>query len=100
MVGRLAEFETLFADRLVAVEREPLRLRLTFDVDDTQEPAVRDLFAREQQCCAFFSVNFVRLGGRLLGDVGVPAEAGPTLDGMQALAERAAPHAAAAKAGR
>jgi hypothetical protein len=99
MAGRLAEFEALFANRLLAVERAPLLLRLVFDVDDAQERAVRDLFAREQQCCAFYSLAYVRQGGRLVVEISVPAQAGPTLDGLQALAARSGAHAPAA-AGR
>jgi hypothetical protein len=52
---------------------------------------VRELLVREQQCCAFLAFTITPTGGRLVADLRVPAEAAPTLDGMAALAELAAP---------
>jgi hypothetical protein len=91
MVERLTEFESLFAQGLTRVEREPLRLRLTFDADAAREAAIRDLFAREQQCCGFLGFAFERIRSGLGVEVTAPEEARATLDGMQALAERNAP---------
>jgi hypothetical protein len=94
MPGRLTEFDELFARHLVGVERELRRLRLLFDGDGAVEAGVPDLFAREQQCCAFISLTYTRRDAHLVVDVGVPAEAGPMLDGLQAIAERSRPRAA------
>ena len=91
MVDRLTEFETLFARDLTGVAREPLLLRLVFDADAGREVQIRELFARAQECCAFLSYGFQRTGGGLVAEITAPPEAAPTLDGMQALAERNAP---------
>jgi hypothetical protein len=99
MPERLTEFEELFARYLVGLEREPHRLRLLFDGDGAVEAGAPDLFAREQQCCAFISLTYTRRDARLVVDVGVPAEAGPMLDGLQAIAERSRPRAASGDQG-
>jgi hypothetical protein len=91
MVRRLTELEGLFAEGLTGVERAPLRLRLTFDADADREAVIRDLLAREQRCCAFLGFSFERAAAGLVVEVTAPQDAGPTLDGMQALAERNAP---------
>ncbi|WP_051712765.1 hypothetical protein [Spirillospora albida] len=91
MARRLTEFASLFAAGLTGVEREPSRLRLLFAADAERESVIRDLFAREEQCCAFLSFAYQRTGTGLVVEVTAPEEAGPTLDGMQRLAERNAP---------
>lgn len=91
MVERLTEFEGLFAESLIGVEREPLRLWLTFDADTDRESEIRDLFAREEQCCAFLAFVYGRTEAGLVVEVTAPEEAGPTINGMQTLAERNAP---------
>lgn len=52
---------------------------------------IEDLFAQEQQCCAFRGFTFERTGAALVVEVTAPAEAGPAPDVMQTLAERNAP---------
>jgi hypothetical protein len=91
MVKRLTEFQALFTEALTKVEREPLRLRLAFDADAEREGVIRGLFAQEEQCCAFLAFSCTRTEAGLVVEVTAPAEAGPTLDGMQTLAERNAP---------
>lgn len=91
MVERLTEFEGLFAEGLTGVEREPLRLRLTFAAGTARESVIRDLFAAEEQCCAFLGFAFERTGESLVVEITAPEAAGPTLDGLQRLAERNAP---------
>ncbi|QXJ25055.1 hypothetical protein AGRA3207_006492 [Actinomadura graeca] len=91
MVERLTRFESLFAEALTAVERKALSLRLTFDADAEKEAAIRDLFALEQQCCAFLTLTCTRTAAGLIVDVTVPRDAEPTLDGIQTLAGRNAP---------
>ncbi|WP_344831867.1 hypothetical protein [Actinocorallia longicatena] len=96
MVDRLMDFEALFAEHLTILEREPLLLRLTFAVDDSQEEKVRELFAAEQQCCAFLTFTYDRTGDGLVVSIAAPEEAAPTLDGFQTLAERNTPPAVVA----
>lgn len=97
MVDRLTEFESLFAESLAGMEREPLLLRLTFAVDAGQDAGVRELFAAEQQCCAFLVFTFDRTEAGLVVSIAAPEAAGPTLDGFQTLAERTAPAATVAQ---
>jgi hypothetical protein len=86
LVDRLTAFETLFAANLTGMEREPLELRLGFAVD--AETQVRELFAAEQQCCAFLAFAFERTEAGPVVSITAPADAGPTLDMFQTLAER------------
>jgi hypothetical protein len=88
--GRLQEFHDLFAAHLRALERSPARLRLVLDATDGVEAATRDLLAREASCCPFFTFAVGHAAGGLVVDVGVPAEADPTLDGLAWLARTAA----------
>jgi len=91
---RLREFHELFASQLRTVQREPTRLRLVLDADDTVEVATRDLLAREQRCCAFFTFDLARSGATLTVDVRVPPSAARTLDGLAWLAGIAKPQVA------
>ncbi len=100
MSERLDEFHALFAGHLLALRRQPRRLTLTLSAPDGPagvEAATRDLVARERQCCSFLSFTVNRSGAELLVDVEAPANAEPTLDAMQELAGRAAPHATRAR---
>lgn len=84
---RIAEFDRLFADALVAVER-PALVRARLVLDPGAEPALRELAARERGCCSFFTFTFDHdAAGRLLMDVAVPEARVAVLD---ALADRAA----------
>ncbi|HUH08504.1 MAG TPA: hypothetical protein VML96_11965 [Egibacteraceae bacterium] len=87
--GRLADFRDLFANHLTAIDRDPLELRLTLTVNESQQASARDLFAQEQQCCSFFSFAFERTEDALLVRIGVPADAAPTLDDFEQLASGA-----------
>jgi hypothetical protein len=87
MTGRLTDFEALFAESLTGIEREPLLLRLTFDAG-ADESRARELFEAEQQCCAFLTFTYERDQAGLVVSIAAPPEAGPTLDGFQALAAR------------
>jgi hypothetical protein len=83
---RLAEFDELFATGLRGQERlskTALRWRLRPGAEST----ARDLTAREQQCCSFFSFTIVRDDDVVQLDVRVPPAHVPVLD---ALAQRAA----------
>jgi hypothetical protein len=92
--GRLDEFRQGVFAHLRRMERpEPTQLRLLLATG--ADPAtVRELLVREQGCCAFMSFTITASDGELVADLRVPAEAGPALDGLVALAELAAPHLA------
>jgi hypothetical protein len=92
--GRLGEWHELLATHLRGIDRPaPRKLRLVLAAG-ADLASVRDLVAREQECCAFMAFTVTPGDGELLVDVEVPAEATPTLDGLARLAERAAPAAA------
>ena len=89
--GRLDDFRHGVFTHLVGMERpEPTRLRLIL-AGETDPETVQELLVREQGCCAFMSFTLTPGDGRLVADLEVPAEAGPALDGLVALAEPAAP---------
>lgn len=76
---REAEFDTLFATALRAVERpERGRLRLTFD-GGTE---IEDLIARESSCCSFFDFELTATEDGVVLDVRVPAARVAVLDGI------------------
>lgn len=64
---RLAE-KRVFAAALLARERTVEGFRFRFRDDEGIESWVRDLAAREQACCAFFSFTVTRVGGEVLLD--------------------------------
>jgi hypothetical protein len=93
--GRLEDFRKGVFGHLVGMERpEPARLRLLLDAE-ADPGAVRELLVREQGCCAFLSFTLTSDDKQLVADLQVPAEAGPALDGLVALAQLAAPPARA-----
>lgn len=65
---RLAEYQKVFAEALLAQERTVEGFRFRFRADDGIESWVRDLAAREQACCAFFTFTVTRVGGEVLLD--------------------------------
>jgi hypothetical protein len=57
---RLAEFQDLFAAAVRGVESvADTRLRLYLTGPDGVEATVRDLAARETQCCSFFTFTII-----------------------------------------
>ena len=86
---RLAEFEGLFADHLVATTWAGHRLRLTLTGSAGLRERVLDLTARETACCSFFDFGVSGLDEELTLEVGVPSAQQPVLAGLAALAERA-----------
>jgi hypothetical protein len=53
---RVAEFDALFADHVVTVGRDaPTQVTLLLHGDRDLEGRVRDLAARETDCCSFFT---------------------------------------------
>ncbi|MGP4087142.1 hypothetical protein [Streptomyces sp. KR55] len=88
---RVAEFDALFAERLTEVYRPGrLRLDLVLEGGSGVEETVRDLVARESDCCSFFSfTTSADTGGIRLG-VEVDSAHEATLDAVQARAAQAA----------
>jgi hypothetical protein len=90
LAGRLEDFRRGVFARLRGMERpEPTRLRLLLAAGADPE-AVRELLAREQECCAFLAFTITPQDRQLLVDLHVPAEAAAALDGIASLAGPAA----------
>lgn len=80
---RVAEFDTLFAERLTDVARpDRLRLSLVLADGDGVEEAVRDLVARESGCCSFFTFTVSPGPGLIRLDVVVDGAHEAVLDGL------------------
>ena len=88
---RAAEFDTLFAGYLKAIDRRtPTRLRLELDI--AAAATARDLAARESACCSFFTFDFMPgTAATVWMQIDVPPAHVDVLDGLSA-------HAAAASA--
>ncbi len=54
---RLAEFDTLFAEAVVSVEREGDTTRLRLSGAEGLRDRVLDLTRRESRCCSFFDFS-------------------------------------------
>jgi hypothetical protein len=81
---RLAEFDTLFAESVRAVEhRTPTHARLHLAGPAS---AVRDLAARESECCSFFTFTVSQAEDEVILDIEVPARYS---DVLASLVERA-----------
>lgn len=94
---RMAEFEAFFADAVRSVDRlDDRHVRMQLTGEPGLEALVRDLIAREKDCCGFFNFAVTRVhspvGEAVTLDVEVPAG---YLDVLDALAQ-----ATAASAGR
>jgi len=74
--------------------RDPRRLQLVLDPADGLEPRVRDLLAREHECCPFADIVIRPHSNGLTVEIGVPEGAEGVLDGFAFIAETAAPGAA------
>ena len=78
-------FRALFARSLLHIERlDALSARIVFDA--TYKSETRDLFAREQCCCAFFDFTVALVDRTVVVDVRVPADADVALDYLLSLA--------------
>ncbi|MCP2323267.1 hypothetical protein HDA40_001774 [Hamadaea flava] len=86
---RLAEFDALFAASVRGGERlSQLRLRVDLSGAPDLEASVRDLVARESQCCGFFTFTVTARGAeRVQLDIGVPAGQVEVLDALQRRAD-------------
>lgn len=84
---RVAEFDDLFGSALRKIERrDQALLVLTFDGDAGVEATVRDLIAREAQCCSFFTFAVTTGSRGCRVEVGVPDTHLDVLDGLAARA--------------
>jgi hypothetical protein len=91
---RLDEFFELFGHHLLRATRpEGRRARLVLRAAGGVEAAARDVLAREQECCAFFTFDVQRVGETLVIDATVPDGAEPALEELTSIARRAAPRA-------
>lgn len=71
---RLAEFDDLFATAVRSVEvLGPTHARMRMTGPAGLEARVRDLTARETECCSFFTFTITPDGDTLLLDIEVPA---------------------------
>jgi hypothetical protein len=88
---RRAEFDDLFSHHLLSVTQpEATRARLLLRAGEGIEAAVRDLLAREQLCCAFFTFHVERVGDALVVEASVPSGAEAALEELTSIARRAA----------
>jgi hypothetical protein len=69
---RVAEYGRLFAAALIGRERTAAGVGFRFRADPGVEGWVRDLAAREQACCAFFTFTISRDGHEVRWDASVP----------------------------
>lgn len=81
---RLAEFDDLFATTVRRVDRPaPRHLRLTLSGPPDLAHRVRDLAARESECCAFFAFTLTGpAAGPVFLDIEVPERQVEVLDAL------------------
>jgi hypothetical protein len=86
---RRAEFDALFAAARGAERISAVRLRVTLDGDAAFADSVRDLAARETECCSFFTFAVSRPAPDLVVlDIEVPDAHVGVLDALAAVAVR------------
>lgn len=86
---RLAEFDELFARHTRAAYRvRDGHLRLTLTGPPDLADSVRDLAARESECCSFFTFTTMRAGDRVILDIEVPDAYTGVLDALAARSRR------------
>jgi hypothetical protein len=85
---RVAEFDALFAERLVRVERlGPGQARIELQSGEDTVALARDLTERETSCCSFFSFSVSGADDSTTIEVGVPASRADVLEALVARAE-------------
>ncbi len=83
---RLAEFDDLFRESVVAVERDGLKSRLTLRGSAGLRDRVVDLTDRESECCSFFEFSVDGDDDGITLGIAVPAA---RTDILEALSDRA-----------
>jgi hypothetical protein len=84
---RLAEFDDLFREHVVAVDRQGLTARLTLSGGAGLLERVADLTAREASCCSFFEFSAEGDDDGLVLTVGVPPLRAEILEALSSRAE-------------
>jgi hypothetical protein len=82
---RLSEFDELFATALLGQERTTGQ-RLRWRLDTATEATVRDLTARESECCSFFTFTITVDTAWVTVDVEVPPDHVDVVDALEARA--------------
>ncbi len=84
---RQAEFAALCTSALGHHDRiGPCNLRLTLAGDADLAGTVRDLAARETECCSFFTFTVTETADSVILDIEVPTAQTAVLDGLSELA--------------
>jgi hypothetical protein len=83
---RLAEFDDLFRESVVEVDRDGLSTRLTLEGSAGLLDRVTDLTARESECCSFFDFSLEGDDGGLVLGIAVPSNRVEILDALSARA--------------
>ncbi|GAB3924706.1 hypothetical protein GCM10029976_016860 [Kribbella albertanoniae] len=78
---RVAEFDQLFADHLVAADRIDAQI-LDLVLGAESHDSVVDLIARESGCCSFFTFTLTESTGRINLRIEVPPTQTAVLDGL------------------
>lgn len=83
--GRIDSLQALVGDRLVRIEREPDRLRITIDraADADLEHDVLAWAEAEKGCCAFLGFAVEARPQTVALEIAAPPDAGPTLDAIE-----------------
>jgi hypothetical protein len=84
---RLAEFDDVFRTSVRSVERGDGLVRLRMPYSGDLRDHVRDLTARESECCSFFEFAVSEEDDELVLEVRVPPERLAVLDGLAARAQ-------------
>lgn len=85
---RVAEFDALFAKRLVRVERQSsTHARIELQSGDETVALAQDLTERETACCSFFSFTVNGTDDATTIDVGVPDSRAEVLEALVTRAE-------------
>ncbi|WP_445183334.1 hypothetical protein ACTXG6_33115 [Pseudonocardia sp. Cha107L01] len=82
---RVAELEALFATASRIERVGDRHLRVSFPGDHGLDSQVRELTARESECCSFFDFTVSARPGQVVLDVRVPAVRVDVLDGLAQL---------------
>ena len=92
LVGRVSDFEDLFARHLVDWHREPTQVRLTLAVAPSAEETESALLAAERQCCSFLTFTTARQGENLVVRIASADGVDTTLDGFSEVAQHVMAH--------
>ena len=86
---RVDEIRRLLAHSLTGVDHRERVLSLRFRPDDAVERDVRDLAARERECCGFLDLQVSRTAAAVILSIGAPVGAEVVLEGWAEAATNA-----------